>query len=707
MQVRGLPLIQESTRRWSCAVRLCPVCRSAKTSAERKVLRCASRGQWADFRPEVTFAEDAMADKIDVSRMRFDETNEVSADFLGGLLAAKDDHVHPKGLRVRGARVTGTLDLEAVRDLPQLTLRGCQLDAAPVLEQAQLDWLELSCCILPALRADQLSVRYSLVLARSKIDGEVGLVQANIDGPLSLDRCRVVGGVRLAEASVAGPLSLQDALLLVGAKREESPDWAEVALSANSIRVENLASLDGLEAWGAVSLVGARIGGSLSLRRVQVHHGGRVALSADRIEVTGNTTLDGARIDGAVSLRNAQVGGRLSCNGTILDDPPRRDREGRPPPEPLHEAKVLIADQALFAGDVLLGSEAVGEDGAFRSVGCVSFMGATVNGSMVVRHASMAAIDPTSTMKSHRHIAFDAEGVQVKSRLTWRCDPPTGYVDLRYAHVHRLDDDLAAWPGDRDRRMCYLTGLVYEEVLDGFLGQDDLEKRIAWLGRQPSYTSQPYEQLARFYRNSGHLRHASDVGYEREKQRLHNLRTNYGNPPRSRKDGRKARRSWTIGSMLRWVVGFGYRPHWALGFLVGLLAFTCVLLAMAEHSGRIMPSKSSEAIDVVKAQLAARSPDSAQVAEVVAPPAGQPSEEPLPEELPDEDECKASYPCFSTWLFGLETVVPLINLRQGEYWSVHGEELNWQLLRWWLGVSSILGWVLVTLTASTVLAARR
>ena len=634
-----------------------------RTAAERKVRRCARKGVWANFvaNPVPDNPEDEQLDATAPARCG----NVVRADFLQALLAAGGDEVGSGGLLVRGAIITGTLDLKGLQGLPQLALRRCRLEETPIFEQAELGRLELSWCALPGLRADQLSARHGLVLTRSRISGPARLVEAKIDGPL-----------RLADAELGEPVKGA-----TGTTEPRSP----VALDAVAIRVDNLVGLDGLTAWGAVRLTGVRVGGTLSLRHASLHFGGGVAVAADRIDVKGNLRLDHSTVEGSVSLRNATIGGGLFCAGTRLYDPPLagRHRPWREPPDALHEAKILVADQAQIGGDVWLSGSRSDDElpAVFASRGCVSFLGATVNGSMVIDAASLAAADPKD--ESRRRIAFDAEGLRVESRLTWRCNPPEGYVDFRYANVHRLDDRLSAWPGDKQRGKSYLTGLVYEELLGGFSTQEDLKNRIDWLKRQPRYTSQPYEQLARFYRNSGHLRHASDVGVEREKERLRNM---------TGKD-LKTRFSRGLGRLYGLVAGFGYRPQRALTCLFVLFALTLVPLMWAESKEHISPSKASEDVHVVRAQL------DRHVAETSAGQAARLA--------PLEDACDASYPCYSTLLYSLETVIPLINLRQAEYWSVQSDDWPTRTLRGWLGISSILGWVLVTLVASTMLTARR
>jgi hypothetical protein len=648
--------------------------RGARSRAEREVLRKARSGDWANLvegdKPGQDL-DDPMDDTI-LATPDLEKARWVRASFLRDLLTAEDDHVHPKGVRVRGARVTGKLDLEAVRGLRQLTLRGCWLDETPVFEQAELDWLELSCCQVPALHADQVSVKYSLVLARTRFSGDVRLMRASIEGLLDLHE------------------------VTLGSKDDEDAGTykSQSILYADSIRVENLVRLDRLDAWGAVRLVGGVVAGTFYLRNAKVRFRGGVALEADRVDVSGDTILDRSRFKGAVGLRHAKIGGRLTCRGTRLSHPPLRREKDLPgeAPDPLHEAKVLLADQAEVGGDVRL------SDG-FKSMGCVSFLGATVSGSMVVDGATLTAIEPDTEpdekSASHRHIAFDGEGMQVKSRLTWKPAEPNGYVDLRYANVHRLDDTHNAWPSEKEGK-SYLTGLVYEELAHRYRTKQDLESRIAWLQRQRRYSSQPYEQLARFYRNSGHNRHADDVGVAREEARLGQL------------EGRDLR-TRSYRAMLwvhRLTMGFGYKPVRAIVVLIVLFVATLVPLFVAEHSGWIEASKASEDVDVSRSQLKVLSSGTTQPTQPVESTTTTVASE-QPDVLPKAGLCDGTYPCYSAFLYSAETVVPLINLRQAEYWTVSAQTVPAKVIRWWLGLSAILGWVLVTFTAGSALVARR
>jgi hypothetical protein len=74
---------------------------------------------------------------------------------------------------------------------------------------------------------------------------------------------------------------------------------------------------------------------------------------------------------------------------------------------------------------------------------------------------------------------------------------------------------------------------------------------------------------------------------------------------------------------------------------------------------------------------------------------------------PSATACDPTYPCFSTLLYSLKTVVPLINLRQAKYWTVTANHISARLIRGWLRISAILSWILVTFTGGSALTARR
>jgi hypothetical protein len=88
-------------------------------------------------------------------------------------------------------------------------------------------------------------------------------------------------------------------------------------------------------------------------------------------------------------------------------------------------------------------------------------------------------------------------------------------VRLVNGRVGLLDDDEASWPAPDNLQ---LNGLVYTAVAAGLM---DAKKRLVWLARQPStpFRPQPYQQLAKVLRESGHETDAKRVLIAKERAR--------------------------------------------------------------------------------------------------------------------------------------------------------------------------------------------
>src|SRR6516165_5571872 len=117
----------------------------------------------------------------------------VIRDILRGRLAADPD---PHGLRLRGARITGRLDLENLTTDVNLELRDCFLEEGILARGARLAAVSLTRCQLehpvdPPLDAARLTCR-ALDLTGARITGHatagaVNLRRAHIDTSLDCD----------------------------------------------------------------------------------------------------------------------------------------------------------------------------------------------------------------------------------------------------------------------------------------------------------------------------------------------------------------------------------------------------------------------------------------------------------------------------------------------------------------------------------------
>lgn len=148
--------------------------------------------------------------------------------------------------------------------------------------------------------------------------------------------------------------------------------------------------------------------------------------------------------------------------------------------------------------------------------------------------------------------------------LGWRHVSPS--VDFTDATTSSLADDPATWP-----ERYTIAGLTYERF-DTPQGRQpkpiwDQTARCAWLRRQTTLDSGPYEQAARVYRQHGYSREAEQILIAQ------------------RRDARQ-----TGGPGTTWprraieaiyaTVGYGYRPSRVLWLLAALLVLVAASLEL-------------------------------------------------------------------------------------------------------------------------------
>jgi hypothetical protein len=221
------------------------------------------------------------------------------------LLKRCDKPLDPRGVRLRGARITGTLDLTHVHGAVGMELRGCRFDQPVLLRDAHLPWLTLTGSCVPALDGNGLRVDSDLFL----------------DGGFRATGGGERGAVRLWGARTGGQLFLSDA---------ELTNEAGPALVGDGLRVDGDLFLDegfratGHSEDGAVRLLGAHITGQMSLTGAVLTNEAGPALSGDQLRVEHGLFFDeGFRATGrgnlgAVWLRGAHITGQMSLRGAML-----------------------------------------------------------------------------------------------------------------------------------------------------------------------------------------------------------------------------------------------------------------------------------------------------------------------------------------------------------------------------------------------------
>ncbi len=164
---------------------------------------------------------------------------EVRAQFLRWLATDRDAaaHIDPLGIRVFGADVVHTLELNYCKMPFPLRFDRCELKGEVNLRYAELPFLSFEHCNLDSgLDADGVRIAGDFGLSSSTVKGTVSLIGAQIGGDLACEETTLEG------------------------EDGESGDKGE-ALVADGLDARNVYLRNGFSAKGNVSLVGAEISG--------------------------------------------------------------------------------------------------------------------------------------------------------------------------------------------------------------------------------------------------------------------------------------------------------------------------------------------------------------------------------------------------------------------------------------------------------------
>jgi hypothetical protein len=215
----------------------------------------------------------------------------VRAELLRFLLLGGDENcrLHEKGMQLRGALITGVLDLEGCRIQSGIALKDCRFEAAPILRSAIIDNLQLDGSVLPGLNADVIEVRGGVSLAGATVDGPIKSHGSQLGGSLICD------GAKITSPKIAALLGDQ--------------------IVARSI------AMRGTSVVGGISLVGAKLSSDLNVAGVDIHHPNGVALKADGIDVEGDVILHSGRIEGEIEMVGGHIEGDFDCTGTKIHNP--------------------------------------------------------------------------------------------------------------------------------------------------------------------------------------------------------------------------------------------------------------------------------------------------------------------------------------------------------------------------------------------------
>ncbi len=358
----------------------------------------------------------------------------IRAGFLRKLLLQLDPNwtVAAPGVRVKGARVDGALDLAecagpgGVR-LPPLSLLECDIPEPIDLMHAHLARLSLAGSRMTRLQADNADIGGALDLQGVKPAGEAGherlivcargarvagdvaargaklaratesqddaltLTGAIIEGNLLLDGgFEAFGRVMLANSRVSGGLHLEDALIMNRAEAGDSQALCAEAASLDAVLLRGKCKIE-----GEMRLASARITHDVDVSGAMLRNEGALALNLSNADIDGQVLADGARLGGQFILQGARVGRNLDLRG--LEVMPRTVQRNETHGRAIDATGVSVGGAALFHGANLKGELLLADA---RIEGYLAFGGGRfINGGQWAIRAPNARVGGNLTFK--------------------------------------------------------------------------------------------------------------------------------------------------------------------------------------------------------------------------------------------------------------------------------------------------------------------
>jgi hypothetical protein len=435
---------------------------------------------WAKIRSDEVADFNQKCDKIPDPQQKTGSAapcRQISPQFLADVLTEPKlrDQVPQHGVRLRGAHITGTIDLTDAESAPMVGIYASQIEGSVILDDS----------------------RWSRPLA---------LQGSTVLGVFSGEGLRSESAIFLNNhATFGGDVNLNDAR--VGSNLEMDNSTFSKAVNTNRLRVEGrLLMGDHATFGGDVNLAGAKIGSNLEMQRSSF--AGRI--EASTVNVGGDFFMDlGATFGGYVDLDGAKVGGNLQMEGSSFA-------------ESVNAASINIGSN-LFAYSTTF-EEGISMPGA--KIGGMLELGGSIAGIDL----SFAEVRDLTLLDSVRWRCFgrgtpaSVAGAPTRSntKAPSACETEISpALNLRNTHVDDFQDSPEAWAPSMD-----LEGFRYDR-LGGVAGtrRDDMRRRSPnewkdWLARDPNFSTQPYVQLSSVLAAAGHRDTADAIllaGRERER----------------------------------------------------------------------------------------------------------------------------------------------------------------------------------------------
>ncbi|MGH3438373.1 MAG: oxidoreductase, partial [Sciscionella sp.] len=392
-----------------------------------------------------------------------------------------------------------------------------------------------------------------------------------VTGNVVLDRnTTATGTLRMVNARIGGSLRLTAASVDV----TNHDDGPHLALRFDGSEIRGDLDLRRAQITGESRLVDVWVRGSMFADYAKLHNPGADALQARRFSVGGNMDARDMHVEGSLLMPGTKIGVNLDLRATRMVQPGTRRRNG-------HKASLDL--QAADIGRDLIC--AAGRN-PFAAHG-----GVRMHRAVIGRETDFSGAVLGSAMEGS---ALDAFGITTQELILSVGQAPRGEVILRHAHCTTLADNPRFW--DATKKID-LEDFRYDALAEPIDLKNDAEvlKRLTQLrhAMRAVYRPGPYDQLATMLRASGNEEHASTVLMHKQRWRYRALADGYhiAGP---------AVQLWSW--LQRSMVGYGYRPIRALGWLLLLLAFGTFWFGLHTeacdfHAGTLIAGHCSVSVD--------------------------------------------------------------------------------------------------------------
>lgn len=304
------------------------------TETEQRLWDAFPVGGWVDLRVGDPAADDPKR------AARWGPERYVRAEVLMALLlgARQPEPGCAPGIRLRGARVSGRLDLMGATTNWPLVCEYCAFDREIRLVESVTKTVRIVHSTMPGFNG-----------TRMRLDGILTFWSSVIDGVLRLDHAKVTGQVSLRETRVGAARIFVEAVPAFGLSVDGGVEFA------------------GMTANGMVSIQVAKITGSVDLSRSRLINPDGRAFSADSAQIGGRLDCHGMVAEGEVALHNARIAASVSFDGARLANP---------------------GGQALSAGGVIVGGGMHLSNG-LESVGELRLIGAQLAATLKLSGATL------------------------------------------------------------------------------------------------------------------------------------------------------------------------------------------------------------------------------------------------------------------------------------------------------------------------------